>query len=200
MVKCTHCGGTGISQSVVPAYEADGLGSPFRVILEQAVKVGTCTKCGNVMGTYVPDMEGLFHAVVFSRALEPRKLSVAEVRFMRKAMGWKAKDLAKHLGITAEYLSRCENSHQVMSLGTEKLFRIYALLRTPDKAALKELDPSELFDLIQIDETWDATKTLVFHFVRRPVVVEEVTEGEEKWRKEPLKKSANSWPNNSRTH
>lgn len=190
MVKCTHCGGTDISQSVVPAYEADGLGAPFRVVLEHAVKIDTCVKCGNVVGTYIPDMEGLLHAVVFSRALEPRKLGGPEVRFMRKAMGWKAKDLAKHLGITAEYLSRCENSQKVMSLGIEKLFRIYALLRTPDKAALKELNLSELFDLIQIDSLWDITKTLVFHFVRRPVVVEPVTEGDEKWRKDPVKKAA----------
>jgi len=190
MVKCTHCGGTSISQSIVPAYEADGLGAPFRVVLEHAVKVETCTKCGNVLGTYIPDLKGLFHAVVFSRVLEPRKLTGPEVRFMRKAMGWKAKDIAKHLGISAEYLSHCENGRKAMALTTEKLFRIYALLRTPDKAALNELELSELFDLIQVDAIWDATKTLVFHFIRRPIVVEPVTEGDEKWRKDPLKKAA----------
>lgn len=191
MVKCTHCGGTDISQSVVPAYEADGLGAPFRVVLEHAVKVGTCRKCGNVAGTYIPDMKGLLHAVVFSRALEPRKLTGPEIKFMRKAMGWKAKDLAKELGISAEYLSRCENSQKLMSLTTEKLFRLYSILRTPDRTALQELEPlSEIFSLIKVDAMWDVTKTLVFHFVRRPIVVEPVTEGDEKWRKDPIKKAA----------
>jgi transcriptional regulator with XRE-family HTH domain len=190
MVKCTHCGGASSSQSIVAAYEADGLGAPFKVVLEHAVKVGKCAKCGNVLGTYIPDMKGLFHAVVFSRALEPRKLSGPEVRFMRKAMGWKAKDLAKHLGISAEYLSHCESGRKAMALTTEKLFRIYALLRTPDKAALGELDLSELFDLIKIETIWDAGKALVFHFVRRPIVIEPVTEGDEKWRKEPARQEA----------
>ena len=190
MAHCTGCGRTGVTTKVLPAYKAVGLGAPFEVILEGAVKVDTCVACGATLGTYIPDMEGLFHAVVFSRALEPRKLTGAELRFMRKAMGWKAKDLAKHLGVTAEHLSRCENSSKVMAPATEKLFRLYALLKTPDKSALAELDLSAVFDFIEINATWDVTKPLVFHFVRRPVPAEPVNEGDEKWRKDTQKKAA----------
>ncbi|CAA9289971.1 MAG: hypothetical protein AVDCRST_MAG93-3817, partial [uncultured Chloroflexia bacterium] len=140
----TSCGGAGVETKIVPAYEAHGLGAPFRVVLEHAVKAQVCTGCGETLNTFVPDMRGLFHAVVFARALEPRKMSGAELRFMRKAMGWKAKAIAKHLGLSAEYLSRCEAGCKVMSEGTEKLFRLYSLLKTPDKSALKELDLSKL--------------------------------------------------------
>jgi transcriptional regulator with XRE-family HTH domain len=175
----------GVKTAVVPAYDAVGLRAPFKVILENAVKVETCTRCGAVLGTYIPDMEGLFYTVVFARALEPRKLTGAEVRFMRKAMGWKATELVKHLGISAEHLSRCENGTKVMALSTEKLFRLYALLRTPDKAALKELDLGTVFDLIEVKPVWDEAEPLVFYFLRRPVVAaERVDEIDEKWRKD----------------
>jgi transcriptional regulator with XRE-family HTH domain len=187
MVTCTSCARAGVETKVVPAYEATQLGAPFKVVLEHAVKTDVCKKCKTVLATYIPDMEGLFHAVVFSRALDPRKLLGAEVRFMRKAMSWKAKDLAKHLGVSAGYLSRCEAGTKVMAPATEKLFRLYAVLRTPDKTALNELDMSKLFDLIQVDPIWDASKPLVFHFVRRPFPAEQVDTDGDKWRKEKLK-------------
>lgn len=75
-----------------------------------------------------------------ARALEPRKLSGEELRFMRKAMGMKAKDMAKSLGITSEYLSRCENGKKTMSETTEKLFRLYVILNI-----------SRIYDAIKID-------------------------------------------------
>lgn len=187
MATCATCDGASATTKVVPSYEAVGLGAPFKVILEDAVKVTSCAKCGMTLGTYIPDMEGLFYAVVFTRALEPRKLNGEELRFMRKAMGWRAKDLAKHLGVSAEHLSRCENSTKLMAPATEKLFRLYVVLKTPDKSALDELEISKLYDLIEIEAMWDPSKILAFHFVRRPVVKEPVHEGDEKWRKEKLK-------------
>jgi transcriptional regulator with XRE-family HTH domain len=103
---------------------------------------------------------------------------------MRKAMGWKAKGLARHLGVTAEHLSRCESSTKVMAGATEKLFRLYCLLKTPDKAALAELEMASLFDIIEIEQVWDVSKKLTFHFVRQHAVSEPVHEGDEKWRKD----------------
>lgn len=186
MSYCAGCKGNNIKTTMLPAYEATGLGAPFKVILEHAVKVDACEVCGAVQGTYIPDMPGLFHAVVFARALEPRKLTGAEIRFMRKAMGWKAKDLARHLSVTPEYLSRCESGAGTMSATTEKLFRIYAVLRTPDRSALKDVELSELFDLIEIEPIWDASNDLKLYFVRCSVAeaAERASESDEKWRKD----------------
>jgi transcriptional regulator with XRE-family HTH domain len=186
MANCKSCEGAGVATSVLHAYEASGLRAPFKVILENAVKVEVCEKCDARLGTYVPDMEGLFHAVVFARALEPRKLNGAELKFMRQAMNWKAKEVARHLGISAEHLSRCESGDKVMALGTEKMFRVYCLLRTPDRSALEELDLSGLFDLLNIDPTWDASKPLAFYFVRRPIHAERADKVDERWRKDEV--------------
>jgi len=182
-MKCKCSEGIGTKTKVLPAYEATGLGAPFKVILENAVKVEVCAKCDKTLGTFIPDMKGLFHAVVFSRALEPRKLNGQEIRFMRKAMGWKSKDLAKELGVSAEHFSRYENG-KTMPIGPEKLFRLYALLKTPDQSALRELDPSKIFDMIEIQSIWDPTKPLEFHFFRRKAPAEPVDGDEGKWRKD----------------
>jgi transcriptional regulator with XRE-family HTH domain len=186
MTYCMSCGGAKVESKVVPVYEAEGLGAPFKVFLANAVKVETCGECGSVQGTYIPDMEGLLHAVVFERAIHSRKLTGEEIRFMRRSMGWKAKDLAKHLDMTPEHLSRCEAGARVMAPSTEKLFRIYVIVKTPDKAALAELDLTNLFDMIEIDATWDATASLAFCFHRRPVAAAEPCnddDGGGKWRK-----------------
>ena len=75
-----------------------------------------------------------------------------------------------------------------MAISTEKLFRLYALLKTPDKSALDEIDISALFDMIEIENSiWDITKPLTFHFVRRPISSVPVSEGDEKWRKDKLR-------------
>jgi len=187
MVKCKCCETTGAVTKVLPAYEAAGLGAPFTVILENAVKVVECKKCGTVLKTSIPDIKGLFHAVVFSRALEPRKMVGEEIRFMRKAMGWKSKDLAKQLGVSPEHFSRYENGGKTMPESTEKLFRLYALLKTPDKSALEELDLSTLFDRIEIEAMWDPNKPLKFYFVRRSIPAEAANSNDEKWRKDRLK-------------
>ena len=191
MTNCTSCGGAGVETKVIPEYEASGLGAPFTVILHDAVKVTTCTKCQEVIGTFIPDMEGLFHAVAFARALEPRKLGAAELKFMRKAMGWKAKEVSKTLGIGPSHLSRCEAGDKTLALTAEKFFRVCAILRTPDQTALAELDISKLVDMIEISSVWDVSKPLVFHFARRPTSSEPIKEDDDKWRNElmPLRRA-----------
>ena len=86
------------------------------------------------------------------------------------------KNVGPRLGVSAEYLSRCENGQKNSSVTTEKLFRLYVLLQTPDKSALTDLNLSEVFKIIEVNPVWDPSQELVFHFVRRPIVDEPVTE------------------------
>lgn len=184
MATCTQCQSTQLNNNKVAVYEATGLMAPFTVLLENAVTEQTCGACGAPSSIYVPDMEGLLHAVVFARACVSRKLSGQEIRFMRRAMGWKAKDLAKELGVSAEFLSRCENGSKVLGETTEKLFRIFAILKTPDKELLSDFDLSGLFDLIKVSPTWDAEKPLTLSFVRAPRREGRAANGNGRWVKD----------------
>jgi transcriptional regulator with XRE-family HTH domain len=182
MNKCAACAGASVKTKIIPKYDADALGAPFKVYLMDAVKAEVCSSCGKILNTGIPDPEGLLYAISFERVMHPRKLVGAEIKFLRHIMGWKAKKLADQLGITVEYLSRCENGHVVMSVTTEKLLRLLAVLRpgppdedkTPEaQEKVRDIVEDALRDLVrkmssfQIESSWIAGDPLEFHFYRR---------------------------------
>ncbi|RAI37106.1 hypothetical protein [Rhodoplanes serenus] len=114
---------------VVPAYELDTLGAPFKVVLRDSVSVGLDPQTGRERVS-IPDFVGLVGAVVRSRVVHPRKLSGAEIKFLRSALGVKAKPVAGFLDMSAEHLSRCEAGTKIMSSTSERLFRLGAFLAT----------------------------------------------------------------------
>ncbi len=171
-----------VRTNTLAIYEATQLGAPFKIILENSVHVKVDEE-GNVIETTVPDLAGLIHAVVVARVTHERKLSGHELRFVRKAMGWKSKDLAKKLEMSAEHWSRCEAGDKVLSKTTEKLLRIYCVFKTPDKSAIKELGfGDDFFDMIKIATMWDSSEELIFRFVRRKLEISELDGDEGKWR------------------
>lgn len=133
MNKCTTCAGTTVKTEIIPKYDAESFGAPFKVFLMNAVKAEVCSSCRRVLNTSIPDPEGLLYTISFERAMHPRKLTGAEIRFLRRIMGWRAKQMADQLGITVEHLSRCENAHVVMSVSAERLLRLLAVLRPGDE-------------------------------------------------------------------
>lgn len=124
---------------VVGKYDMDTLGAPFKVTLLDSVKKGVDRNGKEVV--FVPDVVGLIGAVVRARVCHTQKLNGAEIKFIRNALGVKAKLLAERLDITPEHLSRCENgeSGKVLSPTCEKELRLIAFLAS----WLKE--PEELF-------------------------------------------------------
>jgi DNA-binding transcriptional regulator YiaG len=102
------------------------IGAPFKVILENAVKQ-TFSHEGKLLDTCIPNMGGLLKEVALARSLIPRKFTPAEIKFVRKAVGLKATELADLLGISAEHLSRCENGDRALSISAEKLLRVIVL-------------------------------------------------------------------------
>jgi transcriptional regulator with XRE-family HTH domain len=114
---------------IVERYEIDTLGAPFKVTLLECVVFSVDPKTGDEK-INVPDVAGLIGAVVRARVSHPRKLNGKEVRFVRNALGLKANQLAKFLGMTPEHFSRCEAGSKVMAILTEKMFRLFAYLAT----------------------------------------------------------------------
>lgn len=103
------------------------IGAPFVVHL----KNGAMTETNPITVKTVisiTDPAGLMAAIVRSRVLHPQKLTGPDFKFIRTALGLKAKELAENLELTPEFYSRCEAGHKVMSGPTEKVFRAYTFL------------------------------------------------------------------------
>lgn len=121
---------------VVPAYQVDTLGSPFRVTLKESVEIRTDGATGKEI-VHIPDFVGMAHTVARCRAAHPRKLSGKDIVFLRKALGIRAKSLADYLDVSPEHLSRCETGTKVLSSATEKVLRLFvfaaSFFKSPDE-------------------------------------------------------------------
>lgn len=103
------------------------LGSPYEIILHNAVRQCVDVDSGKVIETEIPNFGGLLKEIAAARVLHPRKLSAADIAFVRKAINLKGIELASLLGVSPEHLSRCENGSRVLSPSAEKLFRVIVL-------------------------------------------------------------------------
>jgi DNA-binding transcriptional regulator YiaG len=103
------------------------LGAPFAVFLKNGVTRLVDQTTGKTM-VDITDLPGLVAATVRSRVLHPRKLSPADLKFLRSALAMKSKHLAKMVELTPEFYSRCETGQKIMSGPTEKMFRTCAFL------------------------------------------------------------------------
>jgi DNA-binding transcriptional regulator YiaG len=171
---------------MLPQYEIDTLGAPFKVTLcdSVATKVDPTTGEEKIV---VPDLNGLINAVVRSRAVHPRKLNGEEIKFIRNALGVKANKIARFLAMTPEHLSRCEAGAKVMSTPSERQFRLFAyigtfvpepedLLKPPKAEDIERMvaqKPNALqqfashFFTMRILSAFNADTELHFEFVRR---------------------------------
>lgn len=101
----------------------DILGSPFPVILENAVDEKYDMATGLAISHVIPDVQGLTTVVALLRAGRNQKLNGKEIKFLRKSLSSKAVDFAEAVGISPEQLSRYENDKQPIPLIYERLLR-----------------------------------------------------------------------------
>jgi transcriptional regulator with XRE-family HTH domain len=192
MAKCNHCGTGEVVRITLPEYVDDLMGAPFQVAVEHAVVQERCKKCGAVLGNDIPDLRGLIAAVAMTRALDPEKLSGDEIRFLRKAVGWKAKDVAEILQVTPEHVSRCEAGKSPLSEGLEKYLRHYACEKIKAQFvlaielrldAIPRMKLRPALGLVQASD--DPGKRIVrvrkYRFIRVPVPVQQRSEPEPGW-------------------
>jgi DNA-binding transcriptional regulator YiaG len=113
---------------ILPEYAVDNLGASFKVILVDSARYVYDMDIGEYCIS-IPDEQGLLHSIAVVRAVHPLKLAGPDIRFLRKSLGFKSKDLAEHLDISPEHLSRCEKGEKVLSPNSEKLLRLLILMR-----------------------------------------------------------------------
>lgn len=71
----------------------------------------------------IPALDAVIATAAILRIRHPAALTGAEVRFLRKAMGLKAKDFAKMVEHSPETVSRWERGHAAVPGPTDKLIR-----------------------------------------------------------------------------
>jgi transcriptional regulator with XRE-family HTH domain len=148
MTKCKICGSSKVETRVVPKFSISELvGAPFPVVLENAVKEKVCVSCGNVVSHVIPEPDQLAAIVAVLRVCDPMKLNGDEIRFLRKSMGWKAKDLAERLAISVEHMSRFETGSIVITEVYERLLRALVCLGHHEATPHIDVDPSDIANM-----------------------------------------------------
>jgi len=106
-------------KKIIPEALDEQMGIP--VLLLDSVYEG---RSGDSTGVIVPDLAGLEAAMAVARVMDDFRLSGKELKFLRKAIGVKAVDLAKFLDVTPETLSRWENGKEPISTNPERVIRM----------------------------------------------------------------------------
>ena len=164
MDKCAKCGGEGRMQPIDRYQPRKELMGGMQIELVNVVTALVCEKCGTTLRADIPDMPGLIAAVSVARAAkQPLKLSGPEIRFLRKAIGKSAKELAEDLRVTDETVSRWENGHLLMGEHIERIFRWTVCDELGDRTAI-EWDHDEVLKKMNIVSV--SARPLVMYFNR----------------------------------
>jgi len=138
--KCYECGGEMVG-SVQP-YVLDEGG--LKVTLED-VEVRRCRSCGED-AVAIRKLAPLLRTIAAAVVTDPYRLGAAEVRFLRKLLGWQGTELAQVLGVTKVSVSRWETGKAEISSAAERALRFAVLLKLGRKlplAAMKAIRKSK---------------------------------------------------------
>ena len=111
----------------IERYEHFGLGLPYPIVILGGAEE-ELDEAGNRVGIHIPNSDGLAASVALARALLPVELSGSEVRFIRRAIGMTARELAAAADIKPETLSRWENDKCSMGQWADKQIRLMAVV------------------------------------------------------------------------
>ncbi|MEZ5870758.1 MAG: helix-turn-helix domain-containing protein [Nitratireductor sp.] len=177
----SKCEKGGLQSRTVAEFDASAiLGTPFSVVLHNAVKEKMCPKTGIVLGHVLPMPEKLISVAAILRTCEPIKLNGSEIKFLRKSMDLKAKDLADRLCVSPEQYSRYENDKLPISNVYEKLLRGEVCLHHLDNVKHIDIDIRGVMAM-KIQSAHDIEKPVVLRLA--PVFVDQ-DKPVEKWKKQ----------------
>ena len=114
---------------ILAEFRDEGMGIPV-ILLNSVSRVTHKEQSGNV----IPDITGLEAAMAVARVMIDRKLNGKEIKFLRRSLGTKAKDLAAFLDVSPETLSRWENGMAAISINAERVLRLRVINSLRQKA------------------------------------------------------------------
>jgi putative zinc finger/helix-turn-helix YgiT family protein len=132
-MTCIMCGAQMKTERENFRYDASGLPGVTLV----GVEVSRCPPCGEYE-VAIPQIEDLHKAIAQALIRKTSPLDAAEIRYLRKYLGWSGVDFAKHMGITPETVSRWETGKEQMGPQADRLLRL--MVRTMDPVSDYSLD------------------------------------------------------------
>jgi len=95
----------------------------LRYVTLVGVEVARCPRCGN-FEISIPRIEGLHRLLAKVLIEKMTRFTGAEVRFLRKSLGWSGSDFARHMGVAEETVSRWENDAAPIGPQADRLLRL----------------------------------------------------------------------------
>lgn len=133
------------AEHVAEQFHADMLGAPFEIVLINSV-VLTLNNSGETKSHFIPDLTGLGFAIIIGRNLHAASLSGSDIKFMRRVLGLKSKNVYPHIGVSREHYSRVENSNVNLPKCSEKLLRIFFIVSAIDSANYNDKTRARLLE------------------------------------------------------
>lgn len=134
-MSCRLCGGPMRAARKNVRYDAVGL----RQVLLRLVEIRRCGWCDEYE-LVLPNLDDLHRVIAHAIIGKRGRLASAEIRFLRKHLGWSSASLATHLGVTPETMSRWETGAIPMGVTADRLLRLIVAYRDrPTAFSLKML-------------------------------------------------------------
>jgi putative zinc finger/helix-turn-helix YgiT family protein len=143
MKKCKECAGELTSSREAYRYDESGLPN----IILKDIEIRRCAKCG-AQEVPIPRAAELHRAIAMAVVHKPARFLGAEVRYLRKYMGWSGVDFAAHMGVSPETVSRWENEKETISSTSDRLLRLIVVRGWP-------VEDYAIDDLVKIDDRRD---------------------------------------------
>lgn len=125
---CPHCGEPMETEIENYRYDDSGLEN---VVLTN-IKVRRCHKDAEII-VAIPRIEELHRVLAKEVASKQTRLTPAEIKFLRKYLGWSGTKFAEWIGVDRATVSRWESGDQAMGQQAERLLRVFALTSKPEE-------------------------------------------------------------------
>ncbi len=125
-LTCPICGGRLETRRDDHLYLESGLDN----VTIKDMEIDTCVECGEELYTY-SRLEELHRVLAFALASHPARLRGAEIRFLRKYLGWSGTELARQMGVDRSTVSRWEHGKERMGTTAERLLRMMVFRMKP---------------------------------------------------------------------
>jgi putative zinc finger/helix-turn-helix YgiT family protein len=125
-MTCLVCGAD--MKTVRENFRYDACGLPGVTLVD--VEVSRCPQCGEYE-VAIPQIDDLHKAIAQAVIRKTSRLNAAEIRYLRKYLGWSGVDFARHMGATPETVSRWESGATPIGPASDRLLRLMVATRDP---------------------------------------------------------------------